>query len=476
MSIQQNQIVQPTYNGQDIYYRTPVDAIITDGMSLDDYIRNTTGVVESGENSNGRYIKFADGTMICQGSKTFTSVACTTAYGGLYRSNAGNQMNDFPVEFYDIPIVNFGVTNGSASGYNSNTGPIVIVFMKTNTDTTNVFVPTKTNPGRVSIAVGASQTIPTITISYTAIGRWKDYDVSVLPDAQQSTIINSASTNYYDDERVVGIWRDGKPLYRKVYVVTSTSTITTGISWDIIIDARMMSRQSNGQWRNVPWLFNSTDTSWMGGFYLQDSDHTIRFQLGPNLNSINYAHIILLYTKTTDSPITSQTKDLLTVVNGKNITDLETIIQQRIDQLLENKLKERKVATAFISGNISYSANSKIAFDQLKTSTDKLTLSSGGIRIGKGITQILVSAQAFASPTNNTTGYFWTAIKQNSTAVSISTDNPSSWFTTNNHSPVLLNVTEGDIIYLYDVGSTSTGNIRGGANTYLTIEVIKEQG
>lgn len=24
----------------------PVDAIITDGMSLDDYIRNTTGIVE----------------------------------------------------------------------------------------------------------------------------------------------------------------------------------------------------------------------------------------------------------------------------------------------------------------------------------------------------------------------------------------------------------------------------------------------
>lgn len=452
MSIQQNRIVQPTYNGEDIYYRTPVDAIITDGMSLDDYIRNTTGVVESGSNSNGSYIKFADGTLIQQGNTGTFSVPA---------SQSGVKAVILPINFYDTDYYVVQTELGGGAYWSW-------INVSTQNKTISGFNCSCWNNTGVSAA--------SVGYSWIAIGRWKDYDASVLPDQQQSTIINSSSTNYYDDERVVGIWRDGKPLYRKVYVVTSTSMITTGISWDIIIDAKMMSRQSSGQWRNVPWLFNSTDTTWMGGFYLQDSDHTIRFQLGSNLNSINYAHIILLYTKTTDSPITSQTKDLLTVVNGKNITDLETIIQQRIDQLLENKLKERKVATASISGNISYSANSKIAFDQLKTSTDKLTLSSGGIRIGKGITQILVSAQAFANPTNNTTGYFWTAIKQNSTAVSISIDNPSSWFTTNNHSPVLLNVTEGDIIYLYDVGSTSTGNIRGGANTYLTIEVIKEQG
>lgn len=360
MSIQQNQIVQPTYNGQDIYYRTPVDAIITDGMSLDDYIRNTTGVVESGSNTNGSYIKFADGTMICQGSKTFTSVACTSAYGGLYRSGASNQMDDFPIEFYDIPIVHFGVTEGSSSGNNATTGPIVMVFLKTNTDSTNQYVPTKTNPGRVSIAVGSSQTLSSITVSYTAIGRWKDYDASVLPDEQQSTIINSSSTNYYDDERVVGIWRDGKPLYRKVYAVTSINTINTGISWDTIVDAKMMSHQSTGQWRNIPWLFNSTDTTWMGGFFLSDSDHSIRFQLGSNLNNLSYAHIILLYTKTTDQPVTSQTKDLLTVVNGKNITDLETIIQQRIsDTLIKN-------FESIIDNRIDSKMNSKILWSNSK--------------------------------------------------------------------------------------------------------------
>lgn len=476
MSIQQNQIVQPTYNGQDIYYRTPVDAIITDGMSLDDYIRNTTGVVESGENSNGRYIKFADGTMICQGSKTFTSVACTSAYGGLYRSTASNQMNDFPVEFYNIPIVHFGVTEGSSSGNNATTGPIVMVFLKTNTDSTNQYVPTKTNPGRVSIAVGSSQTLSSITVSYTAIGRWKDYDVSVLPDQQQSTIINSSSTNYSYSEKVIGLWADGKPHYRTVIKITSLP----GADTESKINISNLGIERCTLLRG--WTYSST-YGYIDLYFYNDSNFNYAYTAGP-FNTITYKYhwptsevtFVLEYTKTSDQPVTSQTKDLLTVVNGKNITDLETIIQQRIDQLLENKLKERKVATAFISNNISYSANSKIAFDQLRTSTDKLTLSSGGIRIGKGITQILVSAQAFSNPSNNNTGYFWTVIKQNSTTVSTSISNPSTWFTTANHSPVLLDVTEGDIIYLYDTGSTSTGTIRGGTNTYLTIEVIKEQG
>lgn len=363
MSIQQNQIVQPTYNGQDIYYRTPVDAIITDGMSLDDYIRNTTGVVESGENSNGRYVKFADGTMICQGSKTFTSVACNIAYGGLYRSGASNQMDDFPVEFYDIPVVNFGVTNGSASGNNSNTGPIVVVFMKTNTDTTNIYVPTKTNPGRVSIAVGVSQTISTITISYTAIGRWKDYDVSVLPDSRQSTIINSASTNYYDDEKVVGIWRDGKPIYRKTITgVPVGSNTSTFIDIDALVDTYVnvygFAKQTgqSGNYEILPNI-NTTDSNYNIGVRAFNNNassdkNKIRITTGSMAGSDNL-YITVEYTKTTDSPVTSQTKDLLTVVNGKDISDLDTIIKQRVDAVINDQLTLARFGKLLWSGSFS---------------------------------------------------------------------------------------------------------------------------
>lgn len=452
MSIQQNQIVQPTYNGQDIFYRTPVDAIITDGMSLDDYIRNTTGVVESGSNTNGSYIKFADGTLIQQGNTGSFTVPAGTA---------GSKDVTFPINFYDI---NYYVTQTSLGG---------AYYSWVAESTTN-----KTISGfKCNCWNNTSASAADVGYSWIAVGRWKDYDASVLPDEQQSTIINSSSTNYYDDERVIGIWRDGKPLYRKTIV--GTSKLPSGWS---TIPHNISNLGTHRVFKEVDFEYggnhcgnqftNTTSFVSVGHF----SDIDIGFSVGSSWGGLFTPTITVEYTKTTDQPVTSQTKDLLTVVNGKNITDLETIIQQRIDQLLEDKLKERKVATAFISGNISYSANSKIAFDQLITSTDKLTLSSGGIRIGKGIAKILVSAQAFANPTNNTTGYFWTSIKKNSTTVSTSLDNPSSWFTTVNHSHVLIDVTEGDIIYLYDVGSTSTGTIRGGTNTYLTIEVIKEQG
>lgn len=453
MSIQQNQIVQPTYNGQDIYYRTPVDAIITDGMSLDDYIRNTTGVVESGSNSNGSYTKFADGTLIQQGNTDRFTVPAGTG---------GSKDVTFPINFYDTDYCVIQTELGGGTYYSQ-------VAESTTNKTLSGF---KCNCWNNTSASAAD-----VGYSWIAIGRWKDYDASVLPNTQKSTIINSSSTNYSYDEKVIGLWADNKPHYRSVIKLTSVPAADADHTLNIAnlnIDRCTLLRG---------WTY-STTYGYIDMYFYNSNFNKMYTSSGTGFDKIDYSYhwqaseitFVLEYTKKSDQPVTSQTKDLITVVNGKNITDLETIIQQRIDQLLENKLKERKVATAFISGNLSYSANSKIAFDQLITSTDKLTLSSGGIRIGKGIAKILVSAQAFANSTNNTTGYFWTSIKKNSTTVSTSIDNPSTWFTTVNHSPVLIDVTEGDIIYLYDIGSTSTGTIRGGTNTYLTIEVIKEQG
>lgn len=79
-----------------------------------------SGIVERGENSNGSYIKFSDGTMICWADKS-ESVACTTssAYGGYYRTSSSNT---FPAEFVAapkiVPYVNsnlFGITMYSKS-------------------------------------------------------------------------------------------------------------------------------------------------------------------------------------------------------------------------------------------------------------------------------------------------------------------------------------------------------------------------
>lgn len=97
------------------------------------------------------------------------------------------------------------------------------------------------------------------------------------------------------------IWEDGKPVYRKVFKGTSTATFSTGLtSVDNVIKMDMLIRESGTShgWRNLPWLFNTTSTSWLGGFYFNTSTGKIAFQVGSDLGAIDRFVLIMEYTKT----------------------------------------------------------------------------------------------------------------------------------------------------------------------------------
>lgn len=106
---------------------------------------------------------------------------------------------------------------------------------------------------------------------------------------------------YTTDEIAVGKWIDGKTIYRKVFTGTSTLNISTGITPDNIIKMECLTHQSVGAWRTIPWLYSLNDATgngtWTGGFYFNDSDSTIRFQLGSNLTALNKVIVIMEYTK-----------------------------------------------------------------------------------------------------------------------------------------------------------------------------------
>ena len=95
---------------------------------------------------------------------------------------------------------------------------------------------------------------------------------------------------YTTDEIAVGKWIDGKTIYRKVFTGTNTTNISTGITPDNIIKLECLTHQSGGSWRTIPWLYSMNDAigsgAWAGGFYFNDSDSTIRFQLGSNLAAL----------------------------------------------------------------------------------------------------------------------------------------------------------------------------------------------
>ncbi len=56
------------------------------------------GIIESGSNANGNYIKFSDGTLIQWNSMTVQDQAMSSSYGSAYQ---GSRVITFPVDFYD---------------------------------------------------------------------------------------------------------------------------------------------------------------------------------------------------------------------------------------------------------------------------------------------------------------------------------------------------------------------------------------
>lgn len=62
------------------------------------------GIIESGSNANGNYVKYIDGTMICWKTTNFPNLAITGSFQGVYYANSGDI--NFPQTFYSVPVVN----------------------------------------------------------------------------------------------------------------------------------------------------------------------------------------------------------------------------------------------------------------------------------------------------------------------------------------------------------------------------------
>ena len=113
-------------------------------------------VVESGSNTNGNYVKYADGTMIC--TKTISIIIpITSPWGALYESG-DIILGQFPQTFISNPIVS--VTNNSSSG----SGALIEA----------VFSVTTTSAGKCWLCRGTSRDsqVPYV-LDIIAIGRWK---------------------------------------------------------------------------------------------------------------------------------------------------------------------------------------------------------------------------------------------------------------------------------------------------------------
>lgn len=111
----------------------------------------TGAVIESGSNANGRYIKWADGTMICTGSAA-SSLTTSTASGSIFQSPSVASLT-FPAAFSGTPIVTSDsvFTGGAARAW--------------------CFLDAATSTGCTIIAAGPTSSA-VAQPKYIAIGRW----------------------------------------------------------------------------------------------------------------------------------------------------------------------------------------------------------------------------------------------------------------------------------------------------------------
>lgn len=133
----------------------------------------------------------------------------------------------------------------------------------------------------------------------------------------------------------------------------------------------------------------------------------------------------------------------------------------------------KKVATARLDVNLNDVTSSRIvAMDNIVSNTTLLTLENGGIKIGAGVSKVLVSANYFGTKATND-GYMWISIKNGDEEVSISIVAGIVYFGACVFSPKMIEVNEGDIIYLYKKDDNKT-SIRGAnKNTWLTVEIVE---
>lgn len=92
--------------------------IITDALSANQgriLNERISEIIESGSNSNGNYIKFADGTMICTKSVSGTA-NITGTYYGIYHTpdNDYFDLGNYAQEFIEVPMLSVQFTGGNS--------------------------------------------------------------------------------------------------------------------------------------------------------------------------------------------------------------------------------------------------------------------------------------------------------------------------------------------------------------------------
>lgn len=127
-------------------------------LATEEYVNNSVnGIVESGSNNYGNWIKFEDGTMICTRTITVT-IDCTNSWGSLYYGENYDKFN-FAQSFIEPPILNLQYNATGSLSF------IPIAYSEIVID--------KDGFKKIEIARPNSATGVSVEVYFIAIGKWK---------------------------------------------------------------------------------------------------------------------------------------------------------------------------------------------------------------------------------------------------------------------------------------------------------------
>ena len=139
--------------------------------------------------------------------------------------------------------------------------------------------------------------------------QWEALPSTKLTDGIAYFITDSAGADgyppliYSDEEREIGVWRDGKPLYQKTITFTSVSksgSLSLGIS---NVDKIFLASGECGIGLQLPYVHGSAPSHNVGGFFtITSQDTSWDFRSGDNAESTVSGFLTVQYTKTTDTP------------------------------------------------------------------------------------------------------------------------------------------------------------------------------
>lgn len=163
--------------------------------------------------------------------------------------------------------------------------------------------------------------------------------------------------------------------------------------------------------------------------------------------------------------------------NGQTSASAETM--EAFQRNIDNAIKEKNIATRkFSRQNVTVNQSwgtAKVSCSGFSSEGDKLTIDDNGIKIGAGVSKVLVSAQCAGIGTNVVSGDKQFMIKKGTETIGNSYlgGGVSVNFINLCISPILIDVQQADVISL-EVGSGAVGTFEI-LSGQLTVEVVEIQ-